>query len=149
MGNGTLQQCHFSVFFFSHEFFFHPWKKRRKCPWKFRTAREKTPKSGREKQKMPGKIFENSEFSTIFTGKTGEMLFPHLKQKSINPWKILRKCPWKIASGREKTLKSGRESFFLRVKKIKKMGKNGFHGHFWFLRGKKKTLISYKWHCNW
>ena len=114
MGNGTLQQCHFSVFFFPHEIFFHPWKKKKrwKCPWKFRTAREKTPKSGREKQKMPGKIFENSEFSTIFTGKTGEMLFPHLKQKSINPWKILRKCPWKIASGREKTVKSGRESFF-------------------------------------
>jgi hypothetical protein len=39
-----------------------------------------------------------------------------------------------------KTEKSARETIFPPVKKIEKMGKNDFHGHFWFSRGKKKTL---------
>ena len=43
-----------------------------------------------------------------------------------------------------KTRKSGREKNFPRVKKMGKMGKNGFHGHFWFSRGKNKALESNK-----
>ena len=42
-----------------------------------------------------------------------------------------------------KTRKSGREKNFPRVKKMGKMGKNGFHGHFWFSRGKKNTVFKY------
>ena len=38
-----------------------------------------------------------------------------------------------------KTRKSAREKNFPRVKKMEKMGKNGFHGHFWFSREKKNT----------
>ena len=38
-------------------------------------------------------------------------------------WKSVKKCAWK--------------QFFVREKNSKK-AKNGFHGHFWFSRGKKK-----------
>ena len=38
-----------------------------------------------------------------------------------------------------KTEESARETIFPPVKKIEKMGKNDFHGHFWFSRGKKKN----------
>ena len=38
-----------------------------------------------------------------------------------------------------KTQRSAREKNFPRVKKMEKMGKNGFHGHFWFSQEKKNT----------
>ena len=82
---------------------------------------------------MSVSIFGNSEFSTIFLGKTGKRL-PPLKQKNINPWKIRRTFPWTTASGHEKTIKVSLK-LFLSVKKIKEMCKK------WFLifKGKEKT----------
>ena len=41
------------------------------------------------------------------------------------PWEIGKKCAWKQFSIREKSRKKAKKSF---------------HGHFWFSRGKKKTL---------
>ena len=62
------------------------------------------------------------------------------KTENCPPVKNFKKVAVKIESGREKSEKSGRENDFLPVKKIEKNVKNGFHGHFWFSRGKKKTL---------
>ena len=44
----------------------------------------------------------------------------------------------KTKTGREKTVKSGREKRFLPVKKIKNMAKNGFHAQNDFHAQKKK-----------
>ena len=41
----------------------------KKVPVKNKNAREKSKKSGREKQNLPVKIFEKCEFLKIFTGK--------------------------------------------------------------------------------
>ena len=59
---------------------------------------------------------------------------PVKKQKSD------QKCPWKPKSVREKSEKSVRERGVAFREKSRKKAKNGFHGHFWFSRGKKKTL---------
>ena len=53
---------------------------------------------------MSVSIFGNSAFLTIFTDKTRNMRFPPLKQKNINPWKIIRTFPWTTASGGETPL---------------------------------------------
>ena len=72
-------------------------EKLQKCPLKTKDDREH---------------FLNAEFSTIFTDKVGKMQFPLLKQKNITPWNIIRAFPRTTASGREKTIKSARETVF-------------------------------------
>ena len=56
---------------------------------------------------------------------------PVKKQKSD------QKCPWKPKIVREKCEKSVRERGVAFREKSRKKAKNGFHGHFWFSRGKK------------
>ena len=58
----------------------------------------------------------------------------------VKKQKIDQKCPWKPKSVREKSEKSVRERGVAFREKSRKKAKNGFHGHFWFSRGKTETL---------
>ena len=78
----------------------------------------------REKKKPSVKIFEKCSFPS--------------REKKTHPWKNPKKCPWKFWTAREKFEKSVRESDFAIREKNRKKAENGFHGHFWFSRGKKK-----------
>ena len=60
--------------------------------------------------------------------------------KKKHPWKNPKKCQWKLWAAREEVEKSVRESDFSIREKSPKKAKNGFNGHFWFSRRKKKTL---------
>ena len=87
---------------------------------------KKNTKSAREKEKThPWK--KNEKKSVRENRKV-----PVKKQKSD------QKCPWKPKSVREKSEKSVRERGVAFREKSRKKAKNGFHGHFWFSRGKKK-----------
>ena len=64
-------------------------------------------------------------------------------KKTKKKEKQMKKMPVKNKNGREKTGKQAKtwawNCFFAREKNEKR-AKNGFHGHFWFSRGKKTTL---------
>ena len=99
----------------------------KKCPWKENRAREDfRQNSTREKNRCPWKILSN------FPRENDNFLINSARETDfLYPWRK-----------REKTEKSARETIFPPVKKIEKMGKNDFHGHFWFSREKKKNTDS-------
>ena len=98
---------------------------------------KKNTKSAREKEKThPWK--KNEKKSVRENRKV-----PVKKQKSD------QKCPWKPKIVREKSEKSVRERGVAFREKNRKKAKNGFHGHFWFSRGKTKTLAVGGWVDGW
>ena len=120
----------------------YPWKFLRNNPWNKSLSREKSAKIQPVKHKFLGvkKIkrlspwnWQKSHFFTFF------YLFLTRENKIFNPWKNLKKYPWKVWPTREILRKGTREKNFLPVKKTKKTAKKRFHGYFWFSRGKKKN----------
>ena len=61
--------------------------------------------------------------------------------KYSNPWKNRKIVPVKKKSVREKNRKKCAWKTLFAREKIQKTEKNGFHGHFFFSRGKKKHCI--------
>ena len=71
--------------------------------------------------------------------KTGQKMKFLPVKLDFYPWKKTKRVPVKKKEGVKKTEKSVRENIVLPVKKPKNAKKNGFHGHFWVSRKKKKN----------
>ena len=68
----------------------------KKVPVKNKNAREKSKKSGREKQNLPVKIFEKCEFLKNFHGQISKNQILAPDTENFLPVKILRKVPVKL-----------------------------------------------------
>ena len=116
---------------------------------------KKPYENAREKNILPVKILWNStrETEILTREKIGTFAPWNEKKKSnshpwnriLNPWKKAKKVPVKKKVRVKKLQKVGVKRFFsifLPVKITPKSAKNGFDGHFWVSRGKKKHCQS-------